>query len=68
MKDHSPHASSSKKPLGTDSLVSLKDFLVGQNDSPNPYASIDNFLDDTWNLNISSVADSDGRPNRLSLS
>ena len=68
MKDHSSHSNSSKKPLGADSLVTLKEFLVGQDDSPNPYASIDNFLDDTWNVTVSPAKDSDGQTRRLSLS
>lgn len=44
--------------LETDSFVSLKDYLGREEASTNPYASIDDFLDDTWNLNLTSTPES----------
>ncbi|MCM1983087.1 hypothetical protein [Lyngbya confervoides] len=32
------------------SFINLKDYLNGAVVTPNPYASIDEFLDETWNL------------------
>ena len=60
MKDHSYDLTQSNSSLRSGSLVSLKDYFVGDDHSPNPYASIDDFLDETWSLDAAS-SDKDSR-------
>ena len=40
------------------SLMSLTDYLASDNISTNPYALIDDFLDETWNFSGSSLSSS----------
>ena len=52
--EHSNPVRDNSKP---GSFMSLKDYLAADNVSTNPYASIDDFLDETWNLDVSSSGD-----------
>lgn len=46
----SNESTQSQNYLESGSFVSIKDYFVGEDNSKNPYASIDDFLDETWNL------------------
>ena len=67
MKNYSNDLNRSKSPLRPVSFMSLKDYLVGDT-SPNPYASIDDFLDENWGVDLSVVREDDRLPNRPSHS
>ena len=55
MKYQSDNLSQLQDNLKPGSFMSFKDYLAADNVSTNPYASIDDFLDETWNLATSSL-------------
>ena len=52
--DRSDQLNQVKDNLKSGAFMSLKDYLAADDVSTNPYASIDDFLDETWNLDVSS--------------
>jgi hypothetical protein len=46
-------------PLEPALFVSLKDYFVGEEQAPNPYASIDDFLDEIWNVNLTTLKETE---------
>ena len=57
MKYQSDNLNQFQDALKPGSFMSFKDYLAAEDVSTNPYASIDDFLDETWNLNSSSLGE-----------